>query len=49
MLADSEGAPPLSLEVRQATGSGARRWEEVSATNCIGAARVRIICVRAAE
>ena len=47
-----EGAnivPPLSLEVRPADGSGGRRQEAVAATNCVGAARTRIICVREVE
>ena len=48
-LEGAKGAPPFSLEMRQATGSGGRKWEVVYATNFIGAARARIICVRSEE
>ena len=49
-LADAVSiAPPFSLEVRRATGSGGRRREAVASTNCINSARARNICVRAAE
>ena len=44
-LSGAEGAPQLFLEVRQATGWGGPQWESVAATNCVGAARVQIICV----
>ena len=48
-LAGAEGEPTFFLEVRWATGSGGRRREAVADTNCVGAARALIICVRAAE
>ena len=48
-LEGANGVPPFSLEMRQATGSGGRKWEVVDATNFIGAARARSICVISAE
>ena len=46
-LKGTEGAPPFYLKVRRATGSSGRWREAVDATNCVGAARARIICVSA--
>ena len=48
-LEGAEVAPSLSIEARQTTGSGGRRWESVAATNFIGAARARSIFVRSEE
>ena len=48
-LKGAKGEPQFSFELRQATGSGGRKWEVVGATNFIGAARALRICVRSAE
>ena len=48
-LEGAKGVPPFSLEVRPADGSGGRRQEAVAATNCVGAASTRSICVREVE
>ena len=48
-LEGAKGVPQLSLEVRRAGGRGGRRQEAMDATNCIGAASTRSICVREVE
>ena len=51
LAGNGTGAPPLApeQECHHWLLRGGRRWEAVAGTNCVGAARVRIVCVGAAK